>query len=172
AVGGDVRPGLRVGPRLCVRRADPAIPAADGQRCVRIPGAGVSLLGRRPGRLHRPPAIAGPRVEGGGNGPPAVPPPCPAAAGMAAHDSRILPKTPSCQGARTMTGLFGRSARRIAPLLLTLGLVLSPAASRTARAQEEAPSGSESKGDPVPGYLGAGLLTMLVLFIVGKSARR
>ena len=30
----------------------------------------------------------------------------------------------------------------------------------------------ESKGDPVPGYLGAGLLTLLVLFVVGKSARR
>ena len=70
-----------------------------------------------------------------------------------------------------MIGLFRRYARRIAPLLLALGLVLSPAASSTARAQEEAPSG-ESKGDPVPGYLGAGLLTMLVLFIVGKSARR
>ena len=71
-----------------------------------------------------------------------------------------------------MTGLFRRSAWRIAPLLLTLGLVLAPVASPTARAQEEAPSGGESKGDPVPGYLGAGLLTMLVLFIVGKSARR
>jgi hypothetical protein len=70
-----------------------------------------------------------------------------------------------------MTGLFKRSARRIAPLLLALGLVLSPAASPTARAQEETPGG-ESKGDPVPGYLGAGLLTMLVLFIVAKSARR
>jgi hypothetical protein len=72
-----------------------------------------------------------------------------------------------------MTGLLKRSARRIAPLLLALGLVLSPAAGPTARAQEEAPAtGDESKGDPVPGYLGAGLLTMIVLFIVGKSARR
>jgi hypothetical protein len=64
-----------------------------------------------------------------------------------------------------------RSARRIAPLILVFGLVLSPAASPAARAQEEAPAG-ESKGDPVPGYLGAGLLTLLVLFVVGKSARR
>jgi hypothetical protein len=72
-----------------------------------------------------------------------------------------------------MTGFFRRSARQIAPLLLTLGLVLSPAASPTVRAQEEGQStGGESKGDPVPGYLGAGLLTMLILFIVGKSARR
>ena len=71
-----------------------------------------------------------------------------------------------------MTGFLKRSARRIAPLLLALGLVLSPAAAPTARAQEEAPAEGASKGDPVPGYLGAGLLTLLVLFIVGKSARR
>ena len=71
-----------------------------------------------------------------------------------------------------MTGLFQRSTRRIAPVLLALGLLLSPAASRSVRAQEEAPAEGASKGDPVPGYLGAGLLTLLVLFIVGKSARR
>ncbi len=58
--------------------------------------------------------------------------------------------------------------------MLALGLVLSPAATPTARAQEEFnPDGpSASKGDPVPGYLGAGLLTLLILFAVGKSARR
>ena len=73
-----------------------------------------------------------------------------------------------------MTSLFRRSARRIAPLLLAFGLVLSPAASPIARAQapEEPPAEGSSKGDPVPGYLGAGLLTLLVLFVVGKSARR
>jgi len=71
-----------------------------------------------------------------------------------------------------MRSLLERSARRIAPLLLTLGLLLSPAASPMARAQEEAPASGDSKGDPVPGYLGAGLLTLLILFIVGKSARR
>jgi hypothetical protein len=71
-----------------------------------------------------------------------------------------------------MTALLKRSARRIAPMLLTLGLMLSPAMMPTARAQEEAAPAGESKGDPVPGYLGAGLLTMLILFIVGKSARR
>ncbi len=73
-----------------------------------------------------------------------------------------------------MKSLFRRSARRIAPLLLAFGLVLSPAASPIARAQapeEPAPEGS-SKGDPVPGYLGAVVLTLLVLFVVGKSARR
>jgi hypothetical protein len=73
-----------------------------------------------------------------------------------------------------MTSLFARSARRIAPLLLASGLALSPAASPIARAQqpEAAPAEGESKGDPVPGYLGGGLLTLLVLFAVGKSARR
>jgi len=73
-----------------------------------------------------------------------------------------------------MTALFRRSARRIAPLLLAFGLVLSPAFGLTAWAQMDstAPAEGESKGDPVPGYLGAGLLTLLVLFIVGKSARR
>lgn len=64
-------------------------------------------------------------------------------------------------------------AKRIAPLMMILGLLLAPAAQPMARAQEEAPAtGGQSKGDPVPGYLGAGLLTLLVLFIVGKSARR
>jgi hypothetical protein len=73
-----------------------------------------------------------------------------------------------------MTTLFRRSARRIGPLLLALGLLLSPAASPIARAQEAdgTPAGESSKGDPVPGYLGAGLLTLIVLFVVGKSARR
>lgn len=64
-------------------------------------------------------------------------------------------------------------AKRIAPLMMALGLLLVPAAQPTVRAQEEAPAaGGESKGDPVPGYLGAGLITLLVLFIMGKSARR
>lgn len=70
-----------------------------------------------------------------------------------------------------MTGRLRRSARRIAPLLLAFGLILSPAAGPTAHAQEAEP-GTEKKGDPVPGYLGLGLLSMLILFIVGKSARR
>jgi hypothetical protein len=72
-----------------------------------------------------------------------------------------------------MIALFRRSARRIAPLLLAFGLLLSPAISPTARAQEDPTATAEpSRGDPVPGYLGAGLLTLLILFIVGKSARR
>jgi hypothetical protein len=71
-----------------------------------------------------------------------------------------------------MTRLFRRPALRVAPVLLSLGLILAPPVAPTARAQEAAPGAEESKGDPVPGYLGVGLLTMAVLFVVGKSARR
>ncbi len=71
-----------------------------------------------------------------------------------------------------MTALLKRSARRIAPILLAAGLFLSPAAIPSARAQEFPEPAGEKKGDPVPGYLGVGLLTMIILFIVGKSARR
>ena len=73
-----------------------------------------------------------------------------------------------------MTTLLRRSARRIGPLLLALGLVLSPAASPVARAQEaDGPRRDEGrKATPSPGYLAPGVLTLLVLFVVGKSARR
>lgn len=71
-----------------------------------------------------------------------------------------------------MTGFSPRSTRRIAPLLLALGLIVSPVATPTVRAQDEAQPGEKKAGDPVPGYLGLGLLAMLVMFIVGKSARR
>jgi hypothetical protein len=70
---------------------------------------------------------------------------------------------------------LARSARWIAPLILAGGLVLSPAASPVARAQAQSETQQkeeDAKGDPVPGYLGAGILTMLVLFVVAKSARR
>jgi hypothetical protein len=43
----------------------------------------------------------------------------------------------------------------------------------TARAQQEAaPAEGESKGDPLYGYVATSFLAALVLFIVGKSARR
>lgn len=72
-----------------------------------------------------------------------------------------------------MTAKLRRAARRVWPALLALGLLLSQPGPPSAHAQEEpAPGGEASKGDPVPGYLGAGLLAMIVLFIVGKSARR
>jgi hypothetical protein len=68
-----------------------------------------------------------------------------------------------------------RWSRRIAPLLLALGLTLSPVVSQPARAQEDAAAqgeGGESKGRPLDGYLATLCLVMLALFIVGKSARR
>ena len=63
-----------------------------------------------------------------------------------------------------------RFARMFAPPLLALMFVLTPAPSR-AQPPEEAPV-EESEGNPVPGYLATAMLGMLILFIVGKSARR
>lgn len=72
-----------------------------------------------------------------------------------------------------MKGLLKGPARWMAPVLLAAGLVLAPPTAPTARAQEEVPGEAKAKkGDPVPGYLGLGLLSMLAIFIVGKSARR
>jgi hypothetical protein len=73
-----------------------------------------------------------------------------------------------------MIAILKRFAPRIAPLILAVGLSLTPAFSPTVHAQEPATpgEGEKSEGDPVPGYLGAGMLVMLVLFVVGKSARR
>jgi hypothetical protein len=69
-----------------------------------------------------------------------------------------------------------RYTRWIAPLLLALGLSLSPALAPPVRAQEDGPAtgteGGESKGRPWDGYFGTGVLIMLALWIVAKSARR
>jgi hypothetical protein len=68
-----------------------------------------------------------------------------------------------------------RWKRWIAPVLLGLGLSLTPAFNSPARAQApgDVPdaSGGE-KGRPLDGYLGTATLILLALFIVGKSARR
>jgi hypothetical protein len=72
-----------------------------------------------------------------------------------------------------MTRIWKRFARRTAPLLLALGLVLTPAMTTTVRAQEPAPAeGEKSEGRPLDGYLGTVCLVLLALFVVGKSARR
>jgi len=73
-----------------------------------------------------------------------------------------------------MTAMFKRCTRRIAPLFLAVGLILSPSMTPTLRAQEEppAPEGGESKGRPWDGYFGTGVLVMFALWVVGKSARR
>jgi hypothetical protein len=64
-----------------------------------------------------------------------------------------------------------RFARMFAPLLLALMFGLTPSPSR-AQPPEEAPAEEAGEGNPVPGYLATALLCMLILFIVGKSARR
>ena len=72
-----------------------------------------------------------------------------------------------------MTTMNHRCTRWIAPVLLALGLTLSPAGTPSVRAQEPAPAGGdESKGRPLDGYLGTLVLVMLAFFVVGKSARR
>lgn len=62
---------------------------------------------------------------------------------------------------------------RIAAATVALVFLILPAT--TGRAQEPAPEGEAAggeKGMPVAGYLGAGVLAFLALFIVAKSARR
>ena len=61
--------------------------------------------------------------------------------------------------------------------LLGMGLVMVPAAGPSARAQvpddpSAAPAPGEGSGRSLDGYLGTIVLVLLVLFIVGKSARR
>src|SRR5205814_2065647 len=113
----------------------PAVPVAAGERSLRIPRAGVSLLGRRPGRLHRPPAVAGTGVEGRGDGPAGIPPPGAPPPRMAADELPECATTDSRQGARPMTDFFRRWPRRLAAGILVLGLTFSPAVTSTVRAQ-------------------------------------
>jgi hypothetical protein len=60
---------------------------------------------------------------------------------------------------------------RLAPALLALGLILSPAAAR-AQNEPEGAAGASEKGRPLDGYLATLCLCGLALFIVGKTARR
>jgi hypothetical protein len=78
-----------------------------------------------------------------------------------------------------MTAFFRPLCRRVAPLFLAAGLVIAPVANVPVRAQVPDPSatgepGQEgaSSGRPLDGYLATITLLLLVLFIVGKSARR
>jgi hypothetical protein len=77
-----------------------------------------------------------------------------------------------------MISLFRPMIRRVAPLCLAAGLLIAPATTHPARAQVPDPSdtsgGEEGKGSgrPLDGYLATITLLLLVLFIVGKSARR
>jgi hypothetical protein len=65
-----------------------------------------------------------------------------------------------------------RRKRLIAPILLGLGLTMTPAFTTPARAQEEATDPNAEKGRPLDGYLATITLVLLALFLVGKSARR
>jgi hypothetical protein len=67
--------------------------------------------------------------------------------------------------------------RWFAPIILALGLTLSPAPARQVLAQVPDPDaaaepGGEGKGRPYDGYIGTCCLVGLVLFIVAKTARR
>ena len=64
-----------------------------------------------------------------------------------------------------------RFTRMLAPLLLALTVGLAPTPS-WAQPPEEPAAEEASEGNPVPGYLATAMLGMLILFIVGKSARR
>jgi hypothetical protein len=76
-----------------------------------------------------------------------------------------------------MTELMRGWMKRLAPFLLAIGLTVGgPPLAQTARAQPpqpaEAEEGGSDKGRPLDGYLATACLVFLVLFIVGKSARR
>ncbi len=76
-----------------------------------------------------------------------------------------------------MKRLLKRWRGRIAVGLLGMGLVMVPALGPSARAQvpddpSAAPAPGEGSGRSLDGYLGTIVLVLLVLFIVGKSARR
>jgi hypothetical protein len=74
-----------------------------------------------------------------------------------------------------MTHVIHRWMHWFAPIILALGLTLSPAPTRQVLAQEPdaaAEGGEESKGRPYDGYIATTCLVALALFIVAKSARR
>jgi hypothetical protein len=76
-----------------------------------------------------------------------------------------------------MTHVLHRWMRWFAPIVVALGLTLSPAPTRQVFAQVPDPSATPEpeggeKGRPLDGYLGTLCLVMLVLFVVAKSARR
>jgi hypothetical protein len=73
-----------------------------------------------------------------------------------------------------MNRILTRLRRRIAVVLLGLGLVVAPAFDQSVRAQQqpEEPAPGSGSGRPLDGYLGTVVLVLLAFFIVGKSARR
>jgi len=73
-----------------------------------------------------------------------------------------------------MNRLLMRFRRRVAVVLLAVGLVVAPACVQVARAQEPEPAAEPGAGSgrSLDGYLGTVVLVLLAFFIVGKSARR
>ena len=77
-----------------------------------------------------------------------------------------------------MTHVLHRWMGWFAPIILALGLTLSPAPNRQVLAQVPDPNapaegGEEAgKGRPYDGYIATSALVLLTLFIVAKSARR
>jgi hypothetical protein len=75
-----------------------------------------------------------------------------------------------------MTELLRGWTRRLSPIALALVLLLGGSEfGQTVRAQEPAApdaAASGDKGRPLDGYLATACLAVLVLFLVGKSARR
>jgi hypothetical protein len=59
---------------------------------------------------------------------------------------------------------------RFGASLLALGLFVAPCP--TVHAQEEPGADGESKGRPLDGYFGTGILAFGALYLIGKSARR
>jgi hypothetical protein len=75
-----------------------------------------------------------------------------------------------------MNRLWKRLERRLAVVVLGIGLIMAPTIDHAARAQEpadaEAAAPGSGTGRPLDGYLGTVVLVLLAFFIVGKSARR
>jgi hypothetical protein len=73
-----------------------------------------------------------------------------------------------------MNPFLKRFRRRIAVVLLGIGLVIAPGYDQLARAQEPdaAAEPGAGSGRSLDGYLGTVVLVLLAFFIVGKSARR
>jgi hypothetical protein len=68
-----------------------------------------------------------------------------------------------------------RWTRGLAPALLTLTLGLTASPARAQNPSGQPAAGGEANGEsgrPLDGYLATGVLAGIVLFAVGKSARR
>ena len=65
-----------------------------------------------------------------------------------------------------------RRFRRAGAGLLALGLLVAAPCPRVHAQEEPVAEDGESKGRPLDGYFGTGILAFVALFLIGKSARR